>query len=44
MWLKMYTFKENKITALFNVGGGRNLLSLAGMLLTYAGKNFILLK
>lgn len=34
----MYTFKENKITALFNVGGGRNLLSLAGMLLAYAGK------
>lgn len=37
LWL-MYTFKGNKITALFNVEGGRNLLSLAGMLLAHTGK------
>lgn len=36
--IKMYTLKEHKITALFNVEGGRNLLSLAGMLLAHAGR------
>lgn len=37
LWLRMCTLQE-KFTALLNVGGGRNLLSLAGMLLAGARK------
>lgn len=37
LWLRRCTLQE-KFTALVDVGGGRNLLSLAGMLLAGARK------